>query len=149
RLRLEVSLGLASSRLAARIASRGARPRGLLIVLPGYEERFLGRQPISVLDDLPTHMETALRNAGIQTLDELIAADEATLATIVGTVAATRLRQVARCEGEEPITLAAPPMWTSEEAHIRDRRTDRVALLEVVAGLASRATHRLRPFGLA
>lgn len=149
RLRLDVSLGLASSRLAARVASRGARPRGLLVVLPGYEERFLGRQPVSVLEDLPPHLEVALQNANLRTIGELVAADEAGLSAIVGTTAASRMRQIARCESEDPIAVAAPPVWISEEAHIRDRRTDRTALLDVSAGLASRAARRLRPFDLA
>ena len=42
-----------SSRLASRVASSWARPRGLLIVLPGYESSFLARQPIRFLPDLP------------------------------------------------------------------------------------------------
>jgi DNA polymerase IV len=149
RLKLEVSLGLASSRLAARVASRGARPRGLLVVLPGYEHRFLGRQPISVLEDLPPHLETALTEAGLVTLEQLLAADEAQVAGLVGAAAANRLRAAARCDDEQPIAVAAPPHWTSEEAHIRDRRTDRAALVDVTAGLASRAARRLRPFDLA
>jgi DNA polymerase IV len=149
RLRLDVSLGLGSSRLAARVASRGARPRGLLVVLPGYEERFLGRQPVSVLEDLPPHLEKALADAGLTTIEQLVAADEAPLASIVGTVAAHRLRQAARCLDEVPIPVAAPPHWTSDEAHIRDRRTDRAALLEVTAGVATRAARRLRPFDIA
>lgn len=53
RLRLDASLGLAGTRLAARVASRGARPRGLLVVLPGYEAHFVARQPLSVLTELP------------------------------------------------------------------------------------------------
>ena len=61
RLRLDASLGLAV--LAARRARRvaWARPRGLLVVLPGYEASFLARQPLAVLPDLPPHLETALR----------------------------------------------------------------------------------------
>jgi DNA polymerase-4 len=149
RLKLDVSLGLGSSRLAARIASRGARPRGLLVVLPGYEERFLGRQPIAMLEDLPPHLEKALTDAGFTTLEHIVAAQEAPLAAVVGAVAAARLCAVARCEDEPPIAIATPPHWTSEEAHIRDRRTDRAALLDVTSGLATRAARRLKPFDLA
>lgn len=149
RLRLDVSLGLASSRLAARVASRWARPRGLLVLLPGYEDRFLAGQTVALLPDLPPHLEAALAQAGIHTFGELIAADEALLASVAGASAARRLRETALGQGEEPVTVAAPPTVISEETHIRDRRTDRLALLDVFEGLAARAARRLRPFDLA
>lgn len=149
RLGLDASLGLASSRLAARVASRFARPRGLLVVLPGYEESFLARQPIDVLPDLPPHLEAALEKAGLDTLGALLEADPGALEAAVGEPAATRLREAARGEAEEPIAVAAPPLFVQEETALRDPRTDVPALLAIVEELAARATRRLRPFGLA
>jgi DNA polymerase-4 len=66
RLGLDASLGLASTRLAARIASAWAKPRGLLVVFPGYERSFLAGKPVSVLG-LPPHVATALERAGLGT----------------------------------------------------------------------------------
>jgi hypothetical protein len=71
------------------------------------------------------------------------------LQAAVGATAARRLRETALCQGEEPVPVSAPPLWISEETHIRDRRTDPTAILEVVTGLATRASRRLRPFDLA
>jgi nucleotidyltransferase/DNA polymerase involved in DNA repair len=82
-------------------------------------------------------------------LGQVSEADEATLASVVGTVLAARLRAAARGEGEEPIPVAAPPASVHEEATIRDRRSDAAALADIVDGLARRAARRLRPFGLA
>ena len=101
RLGLDVSLGLASSRLAARIASTWARPRGLLVVLPGYELSFIAGKPVSMLG-LPPHLESALERNGLTTLGQLAECDEARLAAIVGPAAA-RVRAAARGEGEPPI----------------------------------------------
>jgi DNA polymerase-4 len=148
RLRLDVSLGLASSRLAARVASRCARPRGLLVVLPGYEARFLARQPASCLPDLPPHLEAALARAGIETLGQVLEADESALVAAVGAGAAQRLRDTAAGEAEEPVAVAAPPTWIQEEAVIRARGSDGEALGEILDGLADRAARRLRPFHL-
>ncbi|MGH9887893.1 MAG: DNA polymerase Y family protein, partial [bacterium] len=148
RLGLDASLGLASSRMAARVASSWARPRGLLVVLPGYEASFLARQPVSFLPDLPPHIETALVKAGLNTLGDLLAADADALAEVTGPSVAEKLQRTARGEGEEPIAVAAPPIYIQEEALIRDRRTDRASLIEVVDSLAARAVRRLRPFGL-
>jgi DNA polymerase-4 len=149
RLGLDASLGLASSRLAARVASTLARPRGLLVVLPGYEASYLARQPIGFLPDLPPHIETALEAAELKTLGDLATVSLDALAGVVGTVAAPRLQQAARGEGEPPIPVSAPPTRIAEEAVIRDRRSDAAALLEVVDGVAARAARRLRPFDLA
>jgi DNA polymerase IV len=149
RLGLDAALGLASTRLAARVASTWARPRGLLVVLPGYEAAFVGRQPVAFLEDLPPHLEHALEEAGIRTLGELAEADPQTLTAFVGAHAADRLRAAAAGRNEEPIAPAAPPAWIQEESLIRDRRTDREGLLDVVEGLAVRASRRLRPFDVA
>jgi DNA polymerase-4 len=149
RLGLDASLGLASSRLAARVASAVARPRGLLVVLPGYESSYLARQPLSCLPDLPPHLEAALEGEGLTTLGALAGAPLDALKEVVGLTAAQRLQQAARGEGEAPIPVTAPPTRIVEEALVRDRRSDAAALLEVVDGLAGRAARRLRPFGLA
>ena len=149
RLGLDASLGLASTRLAARVASTWARPRGLLVVLPGYEALFLARQKLSFLPDLPTHIDTALQKAGFETLGQVGDANTAALAEMVGQLAAERLQDAARGGGEQSIAVAAPPTSIQEEAVIRAKRTDRAALSEIVGGLASRAARRLRPFGLA
>ena len=148
RLGLDASLGLASSRLAARIASGFAKPRGLLVVLPGYELSFLARQPVSALGDLPPHLEAALGRAGLATLGQVAEADEDALTKAVGPLAAPRLRAAVRGDGEEPVALAAPPSSVQEEALVRDRHSDRGALEEMVDALARRAVRRLKPFHL-
>lgn len=147
RLGLDASLGLASSRLAARVASGWAKPRGLLVVLPGYESSFLAGRPVDCLPDLPPHLEAALTRAGLLTLGQLVNADDAALRTAVGE-AADPLKAAARGEGEDPVAVAAPPSWIQEEALIRSRQNDRVALEAVLDGLTERACRRLRPFGL-
>jgi DNA polymerase-4 len=148
RLGLDASFGLASSRLAARIASSWAKPRGLLLVLPGYEGSFLARQPLSALQDLPAHLEEGLQRAALATLGDVASADETVLAAAVGPHLVTRLREAAQGLGEDPVAVSAPPTWVQEEATIRDRRTDRTGLEAVLDGLARRAARRLRPHSL-
>lgn len=147
RLGLDASFGLASSRLAARVASSWARPRGLLVVIPGYEESFLARQPVSFLPDLPPHLEAALLRAGLETLGDVVGAEDAALRQAVG-AAADALRASARGLGEAPIAIAVPPSWVLEEAPVRDPRSDRTTLLGLLDALASRACQRLRPHQL-
>jgi nucleotidyltransferase/DNA polymerase involved in DNA repair len=146
RLGLDASLGLASSRLAARVASGWAKPRGLLVVLPGYERSFVGPKPLALLD-LPPSVEAALGRAGLTTLGSLAEADPAALAEAVGPLAPS-LVAAARGEGEPEIALAAPPSFLQEEATVRDRKGDALALVEIADSLARRAARRLKPFRL-
>lgn len=146
RLGLDASLGLASSRLAARIASGWAKPRGLLVVLPGYERSFVGPKPVTLLE-LPPHVEAALERAGLITLGQLADSEPAALAAVIGAAAAP-VRAAARAEGEPEIALAAPPASLQEEATVRARRSDALALGEIADSLARRAARRLRPFRL-
>ncbi len=90
RLGLDASLGLASSRLAARVASTWARPRGLLVVLPGYQAALRARREGARRPALPPHLEAALQKAGLETFGQLAEADPAALAEAVGDAAASR-----------------------------------------------------------
>jgi DNA polymerase-4 len=146
RLGLDASLGLASSRLAARVASAWARPRGLLVVLPGYERSFVAPKPVGLLG-LPPHLDAALERAGFSTLGQIQEANEAALTAALGPAAA-RVRQAARGEAEPEIEVAAPPAFLQEEAPVRDRNSDAVALTLIAESLARRAARRLRPFRL-
>jgi DNA polymerase-4 len=147
RLGLDASIGLASSRLAARVASSWARPRGMVVVIPGYETSFLARQPLAFLPDLPPHLESALERAGFATLGDVSSADDVVLEAAVGPAAAA-LRAAASGQGEAPIAIAAPPSWLLEEAPVRDPRSDRDTLLGLLDALVERACRRLRPHDL-
>jgi DNA polymerase-4 len=145
RLGLDASLGLASSRLAARIASGWAKPRGLLVVLPGYERSFVAGKPLSLLA-LPPHIESALARGGFETLGRIAECDPSELASAIGPAAAEHVQRLVRGEGEPEIQVAAPPAFLQEEAIVRDRHGDALALAEMAEALARRAARRLRPF---
>jgi len=72
-LRLSASLGVASNRVMAKVASDCAKPNGLLLILPGYEENFLKPLPIRSLPGIGEKMEKQLIEMGIQTIGELAA----------------------------------------------------------------------------
>ena len=148
RLRIEASLGLASSRLAARRASSWARPRGLLVVFPGYESSLLAETALSELPELPPGLALALGRADIHTLGDVSRADDGLLTEILGPEGAAHLEDRARGFREPPIAVAAPPARVHAESLIRDPRHEFDGLEEVVASVAARAYRRLRPFPL-
>lgn len=70
-LHLDASVGIASTLVAARICSRMARPRGILLWMPGKERQLLEGLPIEDLDELRPDQLAKLRSRGVRTLDEL------------------------------------------------------------------------------
>jgi DNA polymerase-4 len=154
RLRLDAALGLGASRGVARVASAAARPRGLLIVLPGYEAAFLAGQSLDKVPEIDPDWMSSLRRLGIRTLGDLRGTDAATIASVTGKVAAERILGVVQGTGDgehsEPsIPITAPPASVQAEQTIRDPHTDEATLSRLVEGLAARALARLRPFRLA
>jgi DNA polymerase-4 len=146
RLGLDCSFGLGSSRLAARVASHWARPRGLLLLLPDHEASFLGRQSLSLLDDLLPHVAAALTQAGITTLGQVRDAHPDQLRALVGHATADRLRTSLDPDLQPPIPPVTPPNLIQEEQVVRDHASDHVALERLLDGLTLRAARRLAVF---
>ena len=65
---LDCSVGIAATRFAARICSRIARPRGVLLWLSGYEDGLIASLP---LDELTPKQLAMLRAQGVRTLGEM------------------------------------------------------------------------------
>jgi DNA polymerase-4 len=72
-LHLNASIGVAQNRLMAKVASDFAKPNGLFILLPGYEENFLKTLPIRTLPGIGEKLERELQDMGIYTIGELAA----------------------------------------------------------------------------
>ena len=70
-LGLDCSVGIASTRFAARICSRIARPRGVLLWLAGYEDGLIASLPLEELDELTPNQLAKLRAHGVKTLGEM------------------------------------------------------------------------------
>jgi DNA polymerase-4 len=81
---LPCSLGLASSRLVAKISSDQAKPNGLLYILPGQEARFLAPLDVRKVPGVGKKTEAALHGIGIRRVGDLASLDEGFLAARFG-----------------------------------------------------------------
>ncbi len=81
---LSVSLGIAPSKLVAKIACEVGKPHGLVIVRPGEEEAFLAPLPIDRLLGVGKVTSARLRSLGIETIGDLAAWSEDDLARLLG-----------------------------------------------------------------
>ncbi len=142
-LGLDAAFGLAGSRLAARMASHWARPRGLLLLLPQHEASLVRRQPLTLVESLPPRAACALSRAGITTVGEALDTTAERLQSLLGLADAEALRKALDPEHEPPIEPAAPPAFIQEEQGLREPTPDSTALLQTVDALALRAVRRL------
>jgi DNA polymerase-4 len=108
-LGFDAACGLAQSKLVARIASRLARPRGVVHVLDGYEARFLAPLKLEILPDIDPTLAKRFRAAGIRRLGQLAKLSDAQLALLAGRAGATLGRHAAGVDGSLIRRTALPP----------------------------------------
>ncbi len=81
---LKCSLGMASSRLVAKVSSDQAKPNGILYIVPGQEARFLAPLAVRKIPGVGKKMEESLHKLGIRKVGDLAALEEAFLAARFG-----------------------------------------------------------------
>jgi DNA polymerase-4 len=143
RLGFEVACGLAGTKVAAQVASRLARPRGLLYVLPGYEERFLAALDINILPDLPPGAVARLRQSGVLTIGALAAMDVVAADLALGR-RSRELMQFARGRDERHVDGAAPPRSLARDMALPRPTQDAGQLESSVQYLTETLATRLR-----
>ncbi|MBV9759905.1 MAG: DNA polymerase IV [Acidobacteriaceae bacterium] len=81
---LKCSLGLASSRLVAKVSSDHAKPNGILYVFPGHEAHFLAPLEIRKIPGVGKKTEASLHAIGIRRVGDLASLEESFLASRFG-----------------------------------------------------------------
>jgi len=82
--KLRCSLGLASSRLVAKVSSDQAKPNGVLYIVPGQEARFLVPLEVRKIPGVGKKTEAALHKLGIRRVGDMANLEEAFLASHFG-----------------------------------------------------------------
>src|SRR5436305_10463332 len=93
--RLPCSVGVASTKFLAKLASGRAKPDGLLVVPRDEVEAFLHPLPIGALWGVGERTEEALRRIGLQTIGDIAHTPESTLARAAGPAAGAALAALA------------------------------------------------------
>jgi DNA polymerase-4 len=121
RTRLSCSLGVATSKVVAKIASDRRKPGGLTAVRPGREAAFLAPFPIRLLPGVGPRAEERLVRAGVETIGALAALGDDELRTVLRGSVGRGLRDRAR--GIDPRALEVSTERISisnEETFARD-----------------------------
>lgn len=127
---LPASVGLATSKLVAKVASDFNKPRGLMIVLPGEEAAFLAPQSARAIWGIGPRTAERLAALGITTCGQLAAADPDRLRAAMGRDADSLIRR-ARGEDDRPVEPdRGPPRSISQEWTFNQDIADRATLVE-------------------
>ena len=146
---LSCSLGVATCKVVAKIASDRRKPRGITVVSPGREAEFLAPFDIRLLPGIGPRTEERLRRLGITTLGGLAALDDASLAGIVPGRLGPVLRDRARGIDPRPLEPPAEAVSISHEETFERDLTDRSRLHEELERMAERLAERLAQTGRA
>jgi nucleotidyltransferase/DNA polymerase involved in DNA repair len=146
---LTASVGVASSKLVAKVASDMRKPDGLVVVPAGAEAAFLASLPVRRLWGVGPKMEEQLAKLGVVTIGDLAALPPDKLERRLGTHGHDLLR-LAKGEDERPVIGDPGEAKSLGQEHTYDRDTAdplrlRATLLELADGVARRLRrHRLR-----
>lgn len=142
------SVGLAASKMLAKIASEEAKPDGLLVIEPGTERALLGPMSVRTLPGVGPATGDHLRRAGITTVEELAEAGEDELVRLVGKAHGHALYAMALARDERPVVAERETKSVSVEDTYDVDIHDRLRVGLEVQRLADRCVRRLRGAGL-
>jgi DNA polymerase-4 len=145
---LPCSGGLATTRLVAKVASDQAKPRGLVWVAPGREERFLAPLPVRKIPGIGEVTERALRALGIEIVEQIAAIPQEKLESIFGQWG-TALYRKARGGDSYEFVIDAEPKSISHNHTFGEDTSDAEALAALLSHLSQKACKRLREAGFA
>ncbi len=145
---LPCSVGLAASKLVAKVASDFQKPRGFTVVPPGEEARFLAPLPARVIWGIGPRTAERLEALGVRTCGELAAADLERLRGVFGREADKMIRR-ARGIDERPVEPDhGPPKSISQEWTFSRDVADGDALREHLRRMATAVAADLRRHNL-
>jgi len=155
---LPCSVGVASSKFVAKLASKAAKPRvtrsgpaegsGVRLVEPDDELAFVQSLPIGELWGVGPVTEERLARLGVVTVADLAALPLPTLERALGPALGSHLHRLAHAIDDRPVVVATAPKSISHEETYATDLTTHDALRREVVRQSDAVAARLRRLGL-
>ena len=145
-LGINVSVGIASSKVVAKIASDASKPNGLIDVPPGGEAAFMAPLPIRQMPGIGEKTEPVLKRMGIDTIGKLARSPAEGLKKLLGSYG-EHLHRMALGLDDSPVLPPAEAKSISRETTFSEDLRDRTTLEATLRYLAERVGRRLRQSG--
>ncbi len=147
RVGLPLSVGIASTKVLAKIASRAAKPDGMLLVEPGRELEFLHPLAVERLWGVGAATAERLRAEGITTVGRIAELPAAALIAILGPAAGRHLHAVANNRDPRPVRRRRSRRSFGAQAALGRGPRSRAELELTLASLVDRIGRRMRAAG--
>jgi DNA polymerase-4 len=138
------SVGVATSKLVAKIASDLEKPDGLVVVAPGTERDLLRPMKVAVIPGVGPATAERLRRVGVHTVAELERVSEEELVRLLGQAHGRSLYRLARAEDDRPVVAEREAKSVSVEDTYDTDLVDRRLLEGLLDQQAAKVTERLR-----
>ena len=142
-LKITASVGVATCKVVAKIASDLCKPDGLLEIVPGKEQAFLNPLPIAKLPGVGKKTEQSLKEMGISTIEELASLPVATMNRRFGAAGAT-LHSYARALDDREVEAPGEAKSISQEITFTSDTLDRSFLEANLHNLCQEVCRDLR-----
>jgi DNA polymerase IV len=147
RTRLSCSLGVATSKVVAKVASDRRKPGGLTVVRPGREASFLAPFPIRLLPGVGPRAEERLAALGVKKIGALAALEDGELQTLMRGKVGRELRDRARGIDPRRLDLSTERISISNEETFAQDVGDLEQLHDELRRMAARLSSHLQDRG--
>ncbi|HEY2947623.1 MAG TPA: DNA polymerase IV [Micromonosporaceae bacterium] len=144
RVGLPITVGVARTKFLAKVASRVAKPDGLLVVPPDRELEFLHPLPVERLWGVGQVTAEKLRNQGVKTVGQVAELAETALVSILGRAAGRHLHALAHNRDPRPVQVGIRRHSIGGQRALGRRRRSPAEVDVMIVGLVDRLTRRLR-----
>jgi DNA polymerase IV len=146
---LPLSIGVATTKHLAKIASQVAKPDGMVVVSAGSEEQFLDPLPIGLVWGIGPATEARLHGRGIRTIGQLGSAEPGHLQAVLGRANGRTLHQRANNHDERGVSTPGGARSVGAQSALGRQQVTKDLVRVVVGHLADRVARRMRDAGLA
>jgi len=138
------SVGVASSKLIAKIASDLQKPDGLVVVPPGTEAELIAPMQATVIPGVGPATADRLRRAGVTTVADLTSVSQDELIRLVGQAHGASLYHLCRAEDDRPVVAERETKSISIEDTYEVDLVDRKLLEGLIDRHAVKVADRLK-----
>ncbi|HEY2831823.1 MAG TPA: DNA polymerase IV [Sporichthyaceae bacterium] len=141
---LAITVGVARTKFLAKVASRVAKPDGLLLIAPDRELQFLHPLPVGALWGVGPITAGKLAERGVHTVGEVAALPVDVLAAMVGKAAGRQLFALSRNQDPRPVQVGVRRRSIGSQTALGRRRRSAAEIDALLVGIVDRVTRRMR-----
>jgi DNA polymerase IV len=147
RVGVPITVGVATTKFLAKVASGVAKPDGLLVVPAGGESAFLRPLPVERLWGVGAATASKLHTFGITTVGEVADLDEDLLVAMLGRASGRQLHALSHNRDPRPVVAGRRRGSIGSQCALGRSRRSSEDVDAVLVGLVERVTRRMRIAG--